>query len=317
MRAVTGTDTVVLIERLETDEIFKEISDNVEAQPLLFVSSVWLKCPICRVETHSDLVVPEPDFNEETSSEMASDDMVEIKCNHCEELLLGHANVIPGHCSIKLYNYADTVVHADTPSYASNVDNRDWEDYVLPENPHQIFKSTIGSLKGILVEHVNEHTRNLFNRMIFSQAITAFEAYFCDTLIKNVTFSKSAMLALLKKDSSLSAAKFPLSVLLENPNIVKREIEKSLKNRLYHKVDEVTRLYSNALGISITPNREDLQRLKVDIGYRHDCVHRNGMDKEGNRLKVLTTDYVAETLEVVERFVDHTEDSFQDDYFSF
>lgn len=199
------------------------------------------------------------------------------------------------------------------PSYSQPYDMDEWEKYVIPENPHEIFRSTIGPLKGILEDHVNDHAKGLLIRMVFSQAITAFEAYFCDTLIKNVTESKKAMQLLLKKDGPLSQVKFSLTDVLANPKIVEEEIQKSLRNRLYHKVTEVARLYDNAMEISITPNKADMERLKTDIGYRHDCVHRNGVDKEGNKLTVLTKDYVSETLEVVERFVEHTEKEIHGD----
>lgn len=153
--------------------------------------------------------------------------------------------------------------------------------------------------------------------MVFSQAITAFEAYFCDTLIKNITASTKAMRLLLTKDGPLSQAKFPLTDILENPKLVHEEIQRSLRNRLFHKVTEVARLYDNALEISIVPNRADLDRLKTDIGYRHDCVHRNGVDKEGNKLNVLTKDYVADTISVVERFVEHTQKQIHVDEYWF
>ncbi|KGM86636.1 hypothetical protein rosmuc_02929 [Roseovarius mucosus DSM 17069] len=278
-----------------------------------FDSQVWFQCPECETDVHITVRVPEPDFSGEKASDMISDGEVELHCTACDAVFDGYAYAGPSHCDIHIPDHPNTAVHADMPYYSQPSDADEWENYVIPENPHEIFRSTIGQLRGILEDHVNDHVKGLLIRMVFSQAITAFEAYFCDTLIKNVTASTTAMQLLLAKDGPLSQAKFPLTDILANPEIVKDEIQMSLRNRLYHKVAEVARLYENALKISIVPNRVDLERLKIDIGYRHDCVHRNGVDKEGHKLTVLTKGYVAETLCVVERFVEHTQKEIHGD----
>ncbi|GAA6178586.1 hypothetical protein NBRC116594_00240 [Shimia sp. NS0008-38b] len=273
-----------------------------------FESQVWFQCPKCEADVHITVSVPEPDYSGDKASDMVSDGEVELPCEACNTVFDGYAYAGPSHCDIEIPSYPETAVHADMPSYSPPSDMDDWESYVIPENPYEIFRSTIGPLGSILEDHVNDHAKGLLIRMVFSQAITAFEAYFCDTLIKNVTASKKAMQLLLKKDGALSQAKFLLTDVLANPEIVREEIQKSLRNRLYHKIDEVARLYDNALEVSIKPSKADLERLKTDIGYRHDCVHRNGVDKEGKKLTVLTKDYVSETIEVVKRFVEHTEE---------
>lgn len=282
-----------------------------------FDSKVWFQCPQCGEDVSNTVSVPEPDFSGEYASEMVSDGEVELLCTKCGVVFDGHAFSGPSHCHIQIPDHPDTAVHADMPSYSQSFDVDEWESYVTPEDPYEIFRSTVGPLRGILDDYVNEYAKGLLIRMIFSQAITAFEAYFCDTLINKVIDSKSAMQLLIAKDGPLSQAKFPLSDMLENSELVKDEIQKSLRNRLYHKVSEVVRLYDNALEISIVPSRADMERLKVDIGYRHDCVHRNGVDKDGNKLTILTKDYVAETISVVERFVEHAQKELRSDGFPF
>ncbi len=283
-----------------------------------FVSQVAFECPNCGEDTSTEVGVAEPDFSGEKASDMTSEGAVEVQCSMCNAVFDGYAYASPSHCDIELVEHRNTVVDADMPFYSPPNDPEYWENYVVPEDPHQIFLSTIGPLRDILADYMNGHAERLLTRMVFSQSITAFEAYFCDTIIKNVTAAPDAMKAVLKKDGYLSEARFSLGDVLANPDIVKREIERSLRNRLYHKVEDVARLYANALKISITPNRDDMARLKTDIGYRHDCVHRNGVDKEGNRLDVLTKEYVAETIEVVTRFVEHTESQISgDDWLAF
>jgi hypothetical protein len=40
---------------------------------------------------------------------------------------------------------------------------------------------------------------------------------------------------------------------------------------------------------------------------RHDCVHRNGFDKDGNELKVFTKAFVQNTADLIKAFVESIE----------
>ena len=40
---------------------------------------------------------------------------------------------------------------------------------------------------------------------------------------------------------------------------------------------------------------------------RHDCVHRNGFDKDGNELKVFTKAFVQDTADLIKVFVENIE----------
>jgi hypothetical protein len=40
---------------------------------------------------------------------------------------------------------------------------------------------------------------------------------------------------------------------------------------------------------------------------RHDCVHRNGFDKDGNELKVFTKLFVQDTADLIKLFVENIE----------
>ena len=43
------------------------------------------------------------------------------------------------------------------------------------------------------------------------------------------------------------------------------------------------------------------------IRYRHDCVHRNGKDKDGIKLNVFTKEYVVEIAKVTYHLVEAIE----------
>ncbi|MCP9480796.1 hypothetical protein NNA36_02350 [Shimia sp. CNT1-13L.2] len=281
------------------------VIEKMWAHAQRFVSQVSFTCPECNEYIETEVDVPEPNFAADKTSDMTSDDVTEVECPKCGECFSAYAYAGPSHCSIELNDYPETSVSADIPHYTQP---DDWDDYELPKDPFQIFMTTTTELRSMLKMHGSADPEALMNRMIFSQVIAAFEAYFCDTLIIEVTRSNDAMQKLISKDGALSEIKIGLADVLNGSNLVKEQIEFSLKNRLYHKIDDVAKLYKNALDLTIRPDRQALTDIKTAIGYRHDCVHRNGMDKSGKQLNVFDTSYVTHIIETAENFVKHTQD---------
>ncbi len=80
-----------------------------------------------------------------------------------------------------------------------------------------------------------------------------------------------------------------------------------LRSILYHDLAKVDFLYRTALDAPVLGEKEDNDKLFKAITYRHDCVHRNGRDKEGNRLTVFTKAYVQEIAVVMRSLVDRIE----------
>ena len=72
---------------------------------------------------------------------------------------------------------------------------------------------------------------------------------------------------------------------------------------LYHNLGKVDVHYRIALGIRILPLASDKDSLMRAIILRHDCVHRNGYDKQGNKLNNFTRAYVTATALQIRQFV--------------
>lgn len=267
-----------------------------------FISQVRFECPSCHYLVGTDVDVPELNFSAEKSSDMTSDGHVDVECPICNEVFSGYAYSGVGHCSIELDDYPNLKISAEMPFYNQP---EDWEDYELPEDPFQIFMRTVTELRSILTAHGSEDGTSVMNRMIFSQVIAALEAYLCDSLIGNVTSSKEKMAKVVTTDQILSEVKFKLAEILSGSDLVRNQIVMSLKNRLYHRIDDVSRLYKQALDVSVSPDRDSLTDLKMAIGYRHDCVHRNGIDKDGNRISVFSKEYVSGVVELAEKFANN------------
>src|SRR5690606_37075467 len=77
----------------------------------------------------------------------------------------------------------------------------DWLDYEAPANPYRVFMDSYHHTGDLLADHGGVRGDHLVNRMIFSQQITALEAYLGDTLLNEVMGDKAAMQRLIDKDA--------------------------------------------------------------------------------------------------------------------
>jgi hypothetical protein len=84
-------------------------------------------------------------------------------------------------------------------------------------------------------------------------------------------------------------------------------VKEHLQGVLYHNLAKVAVLYRLALQVDIWPDKQTQNELFFAVSRRHDYVHRNGNDKDGNPLPKLTRADVWAVLEALRRMVEHIE----------
>lgn len=183
----------------------------------------------------------------------------------------------------------------------------DWLNYEAPRNPYTIFMNSYHHTGDLLADHGRAHGAFLLNRMVFSHQITALEAYLGDTLINEVMDDEVALQRLIGMAEELVGAKFTLTEIAKSPDLVQKTVRTYLRAVLYHNLAKVDVLYNIALGFRILNLAKDKPSLFKAVSRRHDCVHRNGFDKDGNELKVFTKEFVQDTADLIRDLVDSIE----------
>lgn len=92
-----------------------------------------------------------------------------------------------------------------------------------------------------------------------------------------------------------------------DPAILERKVRDHLRGILYHNLAKVDVLYNIALGIRILNLAPDKVGLFNAVKLRHDCVHRNGLDKDGKELVAFTKSFLSETADLIRDFVESIE----------
>ena len=115
---------------------------------------------------------------------------------------------------------------------------------------------------------------------------------------------KEAMQRLIDKDQDLAKEKFTLSEVSKDPGLVERKVRTHLREVMYHNLKKVDVLYNIALRVRILDLAADKTDLFKAVLLRHDCVHRNGFDKEGKEIDIFTKAFVQDTADLIKAFVE-------------
>jgi len=271
-----------------------------------FETDVQFECPACGKLARTAVGIPEPNWDAaEKMSELTSDDHTEVICNECEAAFPAYVYNSAGNCDVTLDDYPDTHVSADMAFFSPEED--EWLDKEVAADPHVIFMDSFRETGEILIAHGGEDGGQLINRMVFAQQVSALEAYLGDTLIKGVQAKPDALTRLVAADKDLNAEKFTLADIAGNPGLLGEKVAAYLRTILYHNLAKVDFLYRTALNVRVLGDKADNGLLLQAIKHRHDCVHRNGMDKDGNRLTVFTKAYVQRVADAMRILVDRIE----------
>lgn len=187
--------------------------------------------------------------------------------------------------------------------------NDGWFDDVPPTDPFSIFMNSYHETTDLLADSGGADGAHLVNRLVFSHQITAMEAYLGDTLINEVFSDAEAMRRLMVQDNELNKPRFTLDEIYRVPDFVERKIREHLRGLMYHNLTKIDVIYGIALRIRLWDHAADKDSLTKAVLLRHDCVHRNGSDKDGSQLKVFTKAFVRETADAIRDFVTSIENA--------
>ena len=128
-----------------------------------------------------------------------------------------------------------------------------------------------------------------------------------DTLVKGIASDAEALRKIVIADNALNQERLQLRDFVKNPDIVQQKVTAYLRSILYHNIGKADFLYRTAFGVRLLDESIDKAELFRAIQYRHDCVHRNRVDKEGVHLDIFTKEYVQKTADMICSLVNSVE----------
>jgi hypothetical protein len=266
------------------------------------------QCPKCRQDVRAEIGVPGPDLGAERVSDMTIVEAIEVECPNCGEAFEAEATAGIFDCKVTLDGYPDTEVKA----YVQDEPDEPWDDYEPPEDPYYTFRTSRAEAAKLLKER-GGGGGDLINRMVFAHYIGAMEAFLGDTFRNMIVSNPKAISQLVARDRKLNEEKFTLAEIDSSPDLLKTRVLLRLRSVMWHSLKSVSALYNQAFEIDILKKLGDnYPILDKAIEFRHDCVHRNGFDRDNNKLTVFTQEYVESVGAIIDGLVTEIEGEFDD-----
>jgi len=119
--------------------------------------------------------------------------------------------------------------------------------------------------------------------MLLAKVVGSLEAYLSATFIERTTSIDHYMRRLLESDPVFSKRIFSLKELYSRKENIRSDIKTYLQEMMFHNIAKVKPMYRDVLSIDFG----DSAWLYRAVAQRHDCVHRAGLDLEGNPVKLV------------------------------
>ncbi|MBP2238101.1 hypothetical protein J2Z31_004628 [Sinorhizobium kostiense] len=248
-----------------------------------------LQCPVCGVPCEA---WPErmPVAISDVEGEADITGEFEIECDECGQTtdvtvtahLLGwtaHVSGNPSHeVQVNHYDYGDD----------------QWLEDLEPEpHPYTNYRAAISEWHSLLKELGEAGDASGRNRMLLVQLFSILEAYLSDAVISLVYNNSEILNAIVAWHPELKEEKVSLASVAANPHLVRDTIVSRLRKTQFHRFEHVNGMLRAAIRHPILPaDKETRGEVLRAAKIRHDCVHRNGRDQEGNLVTGITGRYL-------------------------
>lgn len=139
------------------------------------------------------------------------------------------------------------------------------------------------------------------NRVLFANAIFALESFLSDSFINRVLSNPATLRKFLESSPEFKQRTVPYSDIYKAADAAREETKKHLLNVVWHNIGKVVGMYRETLGVDFGGKLAEVAKA---IPKRHDIVHRNGRDKDGNPVNV-TKDDVSKLIAAVKELAQY------------
>ena len=265
--------------------------------PLADSVTVKYECPNCGHINEDTFCVPQPDLLAETHHDSINQDYDDAICENCD----AKYNVIltngfyGGEGEIE---EVESILDVD-----ENIPGEDEDFY-----DKQLYDATHTDIEKMLDSSfaLPEDVKPMLYKLLYANAITMMETYLGDTLKREVLKDEAGIRCFVENYEDFQKRQFKLSDLYNERDALPKLIRETLANILYHNLPKIKPIYKAVLNIDLGDIRDLYQAVLV----RHDIVHRNGFDKEGNE-HVITKEDVQQLQDKVKNLIEQVDSELE------
>ena len=256
-----------------------------EFSPIAESLKLELKCPVCGCNFVTDaLEVPSPNFLAETHAESTEYELYTELCPQCER---------PFDISIfNGFGGGSGDVDVDDDCLLGYEEQFGDEGYDFDKELFDASHSEIAQLV-YAIEDLSSDVRGKLYRLLYAKAITNLETYLGDVLKKYVLTDEKYLRLYAEKYPPFAKEK-----LFDDMDVLREKVREALDGLLYHNIWKQKGIYREVLDVDFS----EIGKLTEAVKIRHDIVHRNGKNKEGEEC-VITKNDVLKVADLVNEFI--------------
>ncbi|ELB2078747.1 hypothetical protein QNZ73_004760 [Vibrio parahaemolyticus] len=177
-----------------------------------------------------------------------------------------------------------------------------YQSYSIAENKefHNTFLQATFEIESLSeAKLIDRQLQTQMNRLLYSNVITALETYLSDALFNIVMSNPDLIRKVVETSPEFKNQKFDLSEIYNKYSNLESLVAEYLVNIIYHNLSKVSQIYRSVLGVEFP---KKLSAIYKAITIRHDIIHRNGKDKNGQPIILEKAD-VHQLLSDIRTFV--------------
>lgn len=155
-----------------------------------------------------------------------------------------------------------------------------WE--MLSSKQFDNFPDSTRGTKSLIKNSPTSGDRFYFYVMLHAHIVASIEAFLSSTFIHSVANSEKLIRKVIETEPHFKDQKMAVSDIYTKRDNLNKIVANYLSGVIFHKIKIAARLYKSVLGIDFG----DINWLAEAITLRHDCAHRSGFDKQGNKIDI-------------------------------
>lgn len=242
------------------------------------------ECDECSELVESEeIAVPEQNYMAEKISDGETINEGYAICENCEKEF--HIDVYSSGMGI-VDNLLEKIPISVNEIYHNEEDYDEliWE--IDSTEQLEIYKNHIDSIEKLLEQSFEKKVEFNLLVMLYAHIVASVESFLSSTFIHQVTNSEKFTKRLIETDPEFGKRKFTLKEIYEEQEKVKITVASYLKSIIFHDLKKIKPMYKDVLDFDLN----DISWLFKAVKKRHDCVHRAGYDKDGNKISISKKD---------------------------
>lgn len=198
-----------------------------------------------------------------------------------------------------IYYSTDT---GDKPRFCFEIPlELDLIDNIIGNDSYLNYIDSVSEIKSLLHRRREVLSEKILLKIIYSNIFSAFETYLFDLIINTIHKDDKYLRRAVEDYDIFAKEKIEKKEIFKTQDTLKNDVLKELQKIVYHNLNIVIPLFKKVLLIDFSSR---IKNLPEAIQIRHDIVHRNGKDINGN-IHDITVDKINSLIKTVDEIVEH------------